>query len=43
MELYCSDEHIINPGKANSNLNIIDNPKPIDPPNNPAIIYIPPI
>ena len=33
----------INPGKANSNRNIIDNPKPIDPPINPDIIYTAPI
>ena len=28
--LYWRDEHIINPGKASSNRNIIDNAKPID-------------
>ena len=42
-ELYCIDEHIINPGNANSNLNIIDNDKPIDPPIKPNIIYNHPI
>ena len=36
-------EHNIDPGKANSNRNIIDNPKPIDPPINPDIIYNKPI
>ena len=41
--LYWRDEHGINPGKANSNRNIIDNPKPIDPPINPDIIYTAPI
>ena len=41
--LYWRDEHSINPGKANSNRNIIDNPKPIEPPINPVIIYTAPI
>ena len=41
--LYWRDEHGINPGKANSNRKIIDNPKPIDPPINPDIIYTAPI
>ena len=31
------------PGRINSNRNIIDNPKPIDPPINPDIIYTAPI
>ena len=43
LELYWRGEHSINPGKANSNRNIIDNPKPIDPPINPDIIYTAPI
>ena len=43
LELYWRDEHSINPGKANSNRNIIDNPKPIEPPINPVIIYTAPI
>ena len=30
LALYWRDEHGINPGKANSNRNIIDNPKPIE-------------
>lgn len=42
-ELYWRDEHIIYPGKANSNRIIIGNPKPIEPPINPDIIYIAPI
>jgi hypothetical protein len=37
------DEHIINPGKLNSNLIIIDNPKPKEPPIQPTIIYTTPI
>ncbi len=41
--LYLGDENVINPGKANSNRNIIDNTKPIDPPINPDIIYTAPI
>ena len=41
--LYWRDEHTINLGKANSNRNIIGNPKPIAPPINPVIIYTPPI
>ena len=41
--LYWRDEQVINPGKPNSNRNIIDNPKPIDPPINPDIIYTAPI
>ena len=43
LELYWRDEDNINPGKANSNRNIIDNPKPIDPPIKPNIVYITPI
>lgn len=42
-ELYCIDEHIRNPGNANSNLNISDNDNPIDPPIKPNIIYNHPI
>lgn len=42
-ELYCIDEHIKNPGNANSNLNINDNDNPIDPPIKPNIIYNHPI
>ena len=34
---------MINPGKVNSNLIIIDNPKPIEPPIQPGTICIPPI
>ena len=30
-ELYCSEEHIINPGKDNSNLTINDREDPINP------------
>lgn len=41
--LYWRDEDGINPGKANSNRIIIDNPIPIDPPINPDIIYTAPI
>jgi hypothetical protein len=41
--LYWTEEQIINPGKPNSNLIIIDNPKPKEPPIQPAIIYTPPI
>ena len=37
-ELYWRDELIINPGKANSNLKISDNPNPIDPPIKPDMI-----
>ena len=33
--LYWRLEHEINPGKANSNRKIIDNPKPIEPPISP--------
>ncbi len=43
VELYWRDEDNIKPGKANSNLNIRDNPKPIEPPINPDKIYTPPI
>jgi hypothetical protein len=43
IELYCIEEHIINPGKLNSILINIDNPKPKEPPIHPAIIYTPPI
>ena len=43
LELYWRGGQSINPGKANSNRNIIDNPNPIDPPINPVIIYINPI
>ena len=42
-ELYCSEEHIINPGKANSNLTINDSEDPIIPPIKPPIIYNTPI
>ena len=42
-ELYCIDEQTINPGNANSNLNIIDNEKPMDPPIKPKIIYMQPM
>ena len=38
-ELYCREEHIINPGKANSNLTINDSEDPIIPPIKPPIIY----
>ncbi len=41
--LYWRGERKINPGKANSNRIIIGNPKPIDPPINPGIIYTAPI
>ena len=41
--LYWRGGHNINPGKANSNRNIIGNPKPIGPPINPDIIYNNPI
>ncbi len=41
--LYWRDEHGIHPGKANSNRNIIDIPKPIDLPINPDRIYTAPI
>ncbi len=41
--LYWRDEHVINRGKANSNRNMIDKPKPIDAPINPDIIYTAPI
>ena len=43
LQLYWRGGHSINPGKANSNRNIIDNPKPIDPPINPDIICTAPI
>ncbi len=36
--LYRRDEHVINPGKANSNHNIIDNAKQSDTPINRDII-----
>ena len=42
-ELYWKDEHKINPGKVNSNRNIIGKLKPINPPIDPNIIYINPI
>ena len=42
-ELYWREEQIRNPGKANSNLIIIDNPKPKEPPIKPATIYNAPI
>ena len=35
--------HIIRPGKPSSSLIIIDNAKPIEPPIQPAIMYITPI
>ncbi len=41
--LYLRYEHGINPGKTNSNRNIIDNQKPIDPPINHDIKYTAPI
>lgn len=43
IELYWMEEHMINPGKLNSNLIIIDNPNPIEPPIQPDTIYTPPI
>ena len=42
-ELYWREEQIRNPGKANSNLIIIDNPNPKEPPIKPDNIYKPPI
>ncbi len=41
--LYWRDEYSIKPDKANSNRNIIDNPKPTDPPIKPDIIESAPI
>ena len=41
--LYWRDGHAIKPGNANSNRIIIGNPKPIDPPIKPDIIYTAPI
>ena len=41
--LYWRGGQGINPGKANSNRNIIGNPKPIGPPMTPGIIYINPM
>lgn len=39
-ELYCREEHIINPGKANSNLTINDSEDPIIPCNTLLIILL---
>ena len=42
-ELYWTTELRIKPGRANSNLIILDDPIPIDPPIKPINIYNPPI
>ena len=43
IELYWREEHIMNPGKTSSNLNINDKLKPINPPIKPDKIYNNPI